>query len=110
MKAKVIHSVFLAAAIGALSGGTMAADYKQNPFTLAYEGAITENLSGKVNIRTVTYSLNGIDISANVYTPANYDASPSLSKLIALAPFGVSDTPAVQTRHAIRGAVSGTRG
>jgi glycosyltransferase involved in cell wall biosynthesis len=39
--------------------------------------------------------------------PANYDASPDLSKLIQLAPFGVSDDPAVQSRHAIRGAVPG---
>jgi hypothetical protein len=29
---------------------------------------------GKVNIHPVTYKLNGLDISANVYTPANYDA------------------------------------
>ena len=86
MKAKVIHSVFLAAAIGALSGGTMAADYKQNPFTLAYEGAITENVKGKVNIRTVTYKLNGLDISANVYTPANYDSKQEISDRRGRAP------------------------
>ena len=29
----------------------MAADYKQNQFTLVYDGAITENVKGKVNIR-----------------------------------------------------------
>jgi uncharacterized protein len=29
----------------------VAYDYKQNPFTLVYEGAITKNESGKVNIR-----------------------------------------------------------
>lgn len=74
MKFKVIHSVLLAATLGALSGGSMAADYQQNPFTLAYEGAISENVKGNVNIRTVTYKINGLDISANVYTPANYDA------------------------------------
>jgi glycosyltransferase involved in cell wall biosynthesis len=39
--------------------------------------------------------------------PANYDASPDLSQLIQLAPFGVSDEPPVQTRHAIRGVVPG---
>ena len=44
MKTKVIHAVLLAAIIGALSGGSMAADYRQNPFTLAYEGAIAENV------------------------------------------------------------------
>lgn len=32
-----------------LGTNAMAADYKQNPFTLAYDGAITENVQGKVN-------------------------------------------------------------
>lgn len=88
MKLKIIHSLLLAASIGALSGGTMAADYKQNPFTLAYEGAITENLKGKVNIRTVTYKLNGIDISANVYTPANYDSNKKYPTVVVAHPNG----------------------
>ncbi|TYC55053.1 alpha/beta hydrolase [Zoogloea oleivorans] len=88
MKLKIIHSLLLAASIGALSGGTMAADYKQNPFTLAYAGAITENVKGKVNIRTVTYKLNGIDISANVYTPANYDSNKKYPTVVVAHPNG----------------------
>lgn len=47
----------------------------ENPFGLVYKNAITENTKGKVNIHPVTYKLNGIDIAANVYSPANYDAS-----------------------------------
>ena len=39
--------------------------------------------------------------------PANYDASPSLSKLIQLAPFGVSDEPPRRLRPAIKGEVAG---
>ena len=39
--------------------------------------------------------------------PANYDASPNLSKLIQLAPFGVSDDPPRQLRPAIKGVVPG---
>ena len=88
MKSKVIHSVLLAATIGALSGGTLAADYKQNPFTLAYEGAITENVKGRVIIRPVTYKLNGLDISANVYTPANYDPSKKYPAVVVAHPNG----------------------
>jgi uncharacterized protein len=88
MKSKIIRSVLLAAIIGALSGGSMAADYRQNPFTLAYEGAIAENLKGKVNIRPVTYKLNGIDISANVYTPANYDSGKKYPAIVVAHPNG----------------------
>ncbi|HAM11548.1 MAG TPA: alpha/beta hydrolase, partial [Bacteroidales bacterium] len=33
-----------------------------NPFGLVYQDAITKSVSGEVNIHTVTYKLNGIDI------------------------------------------------
>lgn len=39
--------------------------------------------------------------------PANYDADPSLRSLLDVAPFGISDAPAQQTRHAIKGEVPG---
>ncbi|MES2512568.1 MAG: alpha/beta hydrolase [Bacteroidota bacterium] len=61
---------------------------EQNPFTLVYEGAITENVIGKVNIHPVTYKLNGIDIVANVYTPANYDPAKKCPAVVVAHPNG----------------------
>ncbi len=60
----------------------------KNPFGLVYDDAITENAKGKVNIHPVTYKLNGIDIAANVYTPANYDASKKYPAVVVAHPNG----------------------
>ncbi|WP_426791693.1 alpha/beta hydrolase [Sphingobacterium sp. WOUb80] len=65
-----------------------AQDKIKNPFGLVYRDAITENVKGKVNIHPVTYKLNGIDIAANVYTPANYDASKKYPAIIVAHPNG----------------------
>lgn len=46
---------------------------EDNPWGLVYEQAITANMPGKVNIQPVTYNLDGIDIAANIYTPAGYN-------------------------------------
>ena len=61
---------------------------QQNPFGLVYEGAITQNEKGKVNIYPVTYKLNGIDIAANVYTPADYDPSKKYPAIVVAHPNG----------------------
>jgi fermentation-respiration switch protein FrsA (DUF1100 family) len=75
-----------ALALSALEAG--AADYRKNPFTLTYEGAITENLPGKIHIYPVTYKLNGLDISANIYTPANYESQKSYPAVVVAHPNG----------------------
>ncbi len=60
----------------------------QNPYGLVYEDAITENLPGKVNIHSAIYMLNGIDIAANIYTPAEYDSSKKYPAVVVAHPNG----------------------
>ncbi len=60
----------------------------KNPFGLVYGDAITENVSGKVNIHPVTYKLNGLDIAANVYTPADYDPARKYPTVVLAHPNG----------------------
>jgi len=67
---------------------TMGANYKENPFTLVYEGAITENVKGKINIHPVSYKVNEINIVANVYTPANYNPTKKYPTIVVAHPNG----------------------
>ena len=83
IKKYLLTAMFISASIVALAQTKPA-----NPFGLVYEGAITENVKGKVNIHTVSYILNGIDISANVYTPANYDPTKKYPAVVVAHPNG----------------------
>lgn len=65
-----------------------AADNKISLFTPVYRGAITRNESGKVNVHPVTYKLHGLDIAANVYTPANYDPQQKYPAIVVAHPNG----------------------
>ncbi|MBZ2171120.1 alpha/beta hydrolase [Nitratidesulfovibrio sp. SRB-5] len=59
-----------------------------NAFGLIYRGAITENAKNKINIHPVTYTLNGLKIAANVYTPAGYDAARKYPAVVVAHPNG----------------------
>jgi uncharacterized protein len=63
-------------------------DYRQNPFGLVYEYAITENQPGKVNLHPVTYTLHDLTMAANVYTPANYDPDGTFPAITVAHPNG----------------------
>ena len=86
MKLMLISAMLLTAVAGVTS--VKAADYKKNPFTLVYGGAITENIKGKVNIHPVKYDLHGTQIAANVYTPAHYDPAQKYPAVVVAHPNG----------------------
>lgn len=88
MKHTFLKLAFMAATIGITAGEAGAADYKKNPFTLAYDGAIASNEPGQVNIHPVTYKLNDLDIVANVYTPANFDPKKTYPAVVVAHPNG----------------------
>lgn len=59
-----------------------------NPFGLVYQGAITKNEKGKVNITPVTYKHSGLTIAANVYTPADFDPKKKYPAIVVAHPNG----------------------
>ncbi|MBP8219998.1 MAG: alpha/beta hydrolase [Aeromonadaceae bacterium] len=87
MKQTFLNAMVLTALAG-FAATAQAADHRQNPFTLAYEGAITENIQGRVNLHPVKYDLHGIQIAANVYTPADYDPAKTYPAVVVAHPNG----------------------
>ena len=85
---KSIRTHFLIFMFVTSSIASSAQTKSSNPFGLVYRDAITENKSGKVNIHPVTYQLNGLAISANVYTPANYNPAKKYPVVVVAHPNG----------------------
>ena len=62
--------------------------FSSNPFGLVYENSITENKENEVQIHLVTYSLNGIKIASNIYTPKSYNKAKKYPAIVIAVPNG----------------------
>lgn len=83
-----MRKTFLITLLGGILMTTTAMSANNNPWGLVYDGAITENVKGQVNIKPVTYKQNGIDIAANVYLPANFDENKQYPAIVVAHPNG----------------------
>lgn len=59
-----------------------------NPWGLVYDGALTENLVGEVQLHPVSYEVGGLRVSANVYTPKGYTPDGSYAAVVVSHPNG----------------------
>lgn len=84
-KKLVASGLVLALGVGFGGGGLVAAP---NPYGLVYQDAIAQNTAGQVNIHPVQYTLHGLKIAANVYTPTGYDAHKKYAAIVVAHPNG----------------------
>lgn len=60
----------------------------RSPWGLVYDHALTENKEGAVQIHPVTYTVGGIEVAANIYTPADYDPQKQYAAVVVSHPNG----------------------
>lgn len=60
----------------------------KNAFNLVYEGALTRNEKGRVNIKPVNYFIDTLKIAANLYLPANFSPEQKYPAIIIAHPNG----------------------
>lgn len=61
----------------------------ENKFGLVYAGALEDNVAGGVELLPVSFkTIAGIEISANLYLPSNFDASKALPAIVVAHPNG----------------------
>ncbi len=82
--------ITMTANINAQTYGDEGPTLTPNRLGLVYENAIDKNEEGKVNIRRVGYKIDGIDVVANVYTPADYRENGSFPAIVVAHPNGGS--------------------
>lgn len=82
------HLLTTLAVISSLAFAGIANAIENNPSGLVYKGALVENIKGKVNMHPVTYTLHGLKIAANVYTPAGYEATNTYPAVVVAHPNG----------------------
>lgn len=86
----VLCSVVAAVSVMAQTADDNGPVLTPNRFGLVYEDAISENVAGRVNIQRVNYTVDGIDVVANVYTPADYNPKKSYAAVVVAHPNGGS--------------------